>query len=244
MSEDKGPFPHQKLASDGTLEQKQRQKIFETLDNYPDGIGFNELLREVDDIISRNTLKDRLEKYEKEGVVETPDDWRRGQKKKYKLTEKGQIPSNLEDQFEDGCAYIWGIWDDVLRMYDKESFSREEVIQYVFNEQVRFRLATSVSADATNEDYSPEIEINSNQLPSPNENDSIAEFYNTIAAELYKFYTETIFGRMYIDTQSKSSIIKKEIMLKTYDSTVDLRIKMNNIWEKSAVPMVDSESAV
>jgi hypothetical protein len=81
MTEDMGPFPHQNLASDGTLEQKQQEQILETLDDYPDGIGFNELLREVNDIISRNTLKSRLEKYEEESIVETPDDWRRGQKK-------------------------------------------------------------------------------------------------------------------------------------------------------------------
>ncbi|MFD1641785.1 winged helix-turn-helix domain-containing protein [Halohasta litorea] len=242
MTEDMGPFPHQNLASDGTLEQKQQEQILETLDDYPDGIGFNELLREVNDIISRNTLKSRLEKYEEESIVETPDDWRRGQKKKYRLTEKGRVPNNLEKQFEDGCKYIWEIWGRILDMYGEDTFSRGKVIQYVLNERVRYGLVTSVSADATNQDYSPDIEIDSQQLPNPNKDDSIAEFYNTIAAELYKFYTETIFGKIYIETESKSSLLKKEIMLKTYDSTVDLRIQMNEMWNESEVPTLESDS--
>lgn len=242
MTEDMNPFPNQKLASDGTLKRKQEQRILDTLGDHPDGLGFNELLKEVEDIISRNTLKNRLEEYEDDEVVETPDDWRRGQKKKYSLTEKGKKPANIDEEFRDGWNYIWGIWDEVLSMYEEESFSREKVLEHVFNERVRFELATSVSADAMNDLYSPMIKIDSEKLPQPQEDTSIAEFYMTVAAELYKFYTQTVFGRIYIQTEGKSSRLKKEMMLSTYDSTIDLRIKMDEMWKHSKVPKVESDS--
>jgi DNA-binding HxlR family transcriptional regulator len=243
MADDTSPFPYQKLASEGSLERRQRQRILEVLEEHPDGIGFNELLSEVDDIISRNTLKKRLDEYEGEELVQSPDDWRRGQKKKYSLTEKGTEPDGLNDEFENGLKYIWHRWEKALEMYDEDDFSRKEVQNYILNERVRFCLTTSVSANNTKEDYSPEIEIEANQLPEPRKDVSDAEFYNMIGAELYKFYTETIFGRIYIKTEGKASRLKKDIMLRTYESTKVLRERMNEMREESNVPFPESDSS-
>ena len=243
MSDDTSTFPSQKLASEGRLERRQRRRILEVLEDHPDGIGFNELLSEVDDIISRNTLRKRLDEYEDDELVEPPDDWRRGQKKEYTLTEKGTEPDGLDDEFRNGLTYIWHKWEKALEMYEKEGFSRDEVQNYILNERVRFCLTNSAPANNMEDEYSPEIEIEAKQLPETRQDQSIAEFYNTIAAELYNFYTETIFGRIYIKTEGKASRLKKDIILKTYESTKVLTGEMNNMREESNVPLPESDSS-
>lgn len=242
MADDTNPYPYQKSASDGSLRRKQRERILTVLENHPDGIGFNELLSEVDDIISRNTLKKRLNKYEEEDLIESPDDWRRGQKKKYSLTKSGSKPDGLEEEYKNGQDYICRIWKEALDMYGEEDFSRDKVQNHILNERIRFCLRESESAISMEEEYSPEVEIEAKNLPRTQEDLPITDFYKIMSGELHKFYTEVIFGRIYIETEGKASRIKKDVVLETYNQTQKLMGRFYKIWKKSDVPLPESDS--
>jgi DNA-binding HxlR family transcriptional regulator len=244
MSDDNQKRIVRRGVTDEGLERARRNAIREALSANEDGLGFNELLDEVDDLISRNTLQSRLEEYEKEGLITTPDDYRPGQKKNYQLTEKATKPEGVEVAYKDWQDNIIGIWKKALLMYE-EGEPREEIVRFVLNETHRYNLATSTLASGKQEYKSSlgNVEISRDGIPPVPTDTPDSEFYKSLAAELYKFYTEKIFGDVYIQTDQKSSALKKDVMIETYESTIRLRQRMNKLWQQSPVPDLDIDTA-
>jgi DNA-binding HxlR family transcriptional regulator len=228
---------------DDDLERKRRKAVLNALESNPDGLGFNELLREVnksEKIISRNTLKDRLEQYEdEEGLIQTDDNYRPGQKKKIQLTEMGQKPKEVNESYEYWEEKLLKVWSNALKMYRKDGKNRSDILHYVFNKRLRYDLANAVLTNTTEKYRSDlsEIELPKRAIPKPEEKHSDGEFFRGIAAELYKLYTEKIFGNAYIETDDRAVQLQKDVMIDTYGRTGIFRDRMNILWQDSEVPM-------
>jgi len=68
--------------------------VLELLMKYPDGLGLNEMAKMLEGVMSRNTLRDVLDRLVKKGLVVVPENWRQGQKKIYRAAE---VVKALED---------------------------------------------------------------------------------------------------------------------------------------------------
>lgn len=227
--------------TDQDIERKRRQKVLEVLSEHDDGLGFNELTKNVEGLISRATLRDRLEDYEDEGLIEMPESHRRGQKKIIRLEEKGKPPEGLEYTYKQWGHEVFSVWEDVLDMYNEEqdSVDCKQVIKYTLTCRFRWDLRGTVLASKADEEYSEkvrEMELPDEAVPKLNEPPVVEEFYTTIAAELWKYYTEKIYGEAHIETQDKATSVRKDTFLRAFEWSIACRDQINEMWGRSPVP--------
>lgn len=224
------------------LERKRRNAVLNALEDHPNGLGFNELHDCVDELFARNTLRNRLERYEDNGLVEMSGA-RRGQKKTIQLSDAGTKPEAINNTYKNQISTVLNIWSEALNMYEPEDFHRERILKYVYDECLRYDLVNRVTASSGTDSFSVDmknIELQSEAIPAP-ESESPEEFFNQLAGELQKYYTERIFGRVFIETEDKADQLKSDVMLEAYSTTNELRAKMLDVWKESDAPCPYSE---
>ncbi|MHA1973480.1 MAG: hypothetical protein ACTSW1_10830 [Candidatus Hodarchaeales archaeon] len=107
-------------------EELDFEHIKKILERNPFGLGFNQMAEILDGSISEVTLKKRLRKMIKlEYVRREPKDWRRGQQKKYILTEG----------YEKHINFIYRI-EEATKKYISELYDYKEKIKEVIKEPV------------------------------------------------------------------------------------------------------------
>ncbi|KXA90261.1 hypothetical protein AKJ62_01265 [candidate division MSBL1 archaeon SCGC-AAA259D14] len=107
--------------------------ILETLKSYPEGLGFNELCRKVQDKAAKETVNKRLKQLVSKGLVEKEGGDRRGQKVNYKISE-------LAEELDDSIRVINFLKDIFLsyshwvqKAVEKGSLEAEEGLKEIFH---------------------------------------------------------------------------------------------------------------
>lgn len=224
---------------DQDIERQRREEVLGTLSNHNDGLGFNELAEKVEHVISRVTLKDRLDDYDDEGLIQMPKDHRRGQKKRIQLTEKGTPPEGLEEIYEQWMIELLTVWQDVLEQYNNEqdSINHSEILKHVLTWRFRWDLRETVVASTADEEYQEMLDhIDIPDDAVPNLESSTEDFYLTLAAELWKYYTEKIYGEAHIETLGKATQIQKDALANTFHWSIGCREQIYKMWDESPVP--------